>query len=59
MFLACLAKVQSHNDPLSIRQYPEKMEAAVRPVLELAKTYPEGSVMRTFLNSAEKFLKPL
>lgn len=23
MFLACLAKVQSHNDPLSIRQYRE------------------------------------
>jgi transcriptional regulator with XRE-family HTH domain len=39
-------------------RYPEKVKAAVDPVLELAKTYPEGSVMRNFLNSAEKFLKP-
>lgn len=40
------------------KRYPEKVKAAVQPVLELAKTYPEGSQMRNFLNSAEKFLKP-
>jgi transcriptional regulator with XRE-family HTH domain len=36
---------------------PEKLEAAVRPVSELAKTYPEGSVMRHFLNHAENMKK--
>jgi transcriptional regulator with XRE-family HTH domain len=41
-----------------VQRYPEKVKAAVDPVLELAKTYPEGSVMRNFLNSAEGFLKP-
>jgi len=40
------------------KRYPEKVKAAVDPVLELAKTYPEGSVMRNFLNSADNFLKP-
>jgi transcriptional regulator with XRE-family HTH domain len=41
-----------------VQRYPEKVEAAVRPVLELAKTYPDGSMMREFLNSTENFLKP-
>jgi transcriptional regulator with XRE-family HTH domain len=40
------------------QRYPEKVKAAVDPVLELAKTYPEGSMMREFLNSTENFLKP-
>jgi hypothetical protein len=39
-------------------RYPEKVKAAVDPVLELAKTFPEGSGMRNFLNSAGNFLKP-
>jgi transcriptional regulator with XRE-family HTH domain len=39
------------------KRYPQKVKAAVDPVLELAKTYSEGSVMRNFLNSAGKFLK--
>jgi predicted transcriptional regulator len=38
-------------------RYPEKVKAAVDPVLELAKTYPEGSVMRNFLNCAENIKK--
>jgi|SRR5580692_7460183 transcriptional regulator with XRE-family HTH domain len=42
-----------------VRRYPEKLKAAVAPVLELAKTYPEGSVMRNFLNSQENWLKLL
>ena len=51
---------QIHRAMIKIiaERYPEKLEAAVRPVLEEAKKYPEGSVMRNFLNSAEKFLKP-
>lgn len=40
------------------QRYPEKVKAAVDPVLELAKTYPEDSVMRNFLNHAGNFLKP-
>ena len=40
-----------------VQRYPEKVKAAVQPVLELAKTYPEGSVMRNFLNCAENWLK--
>ena len=40
------------------KRNPEKAIAAVQPVLELAKTYPEGSVMRNFLNSAGNILKP-
>jgi transcriptional regulator with XRE-family HTH domain len=39
------------------KRYPEKVKAAVQPVLELAKTYPEGSVMRNFLTSAGNFKK--
>lgn len=39
------------------QRYPEKVKAAVDPVLELAKTYPEGSMMRNFLNHAENFKK--
>jgi transcriptional regulator with XRE-family HTH domain len=39
------------------QRYPEKVKEAVDPVLELAKTYPEGSVMRNFLNSAGNFSK--
>jgi transcriptional regulator with XRE-family HTH domain len=44
---------------LIVQRYPEKLKAAVAPVLELAKTYPEGSVMRNFLNSQENWLKLL
>ena len=40
-----------------VKRNPEKLEAAVRPVLELAKTYPEGSAMRNFLNHAETMKK--
>jgi hypothetical protein len=42
---------------LIVQRYPEKLKAAVAPVLELAKTYPEGSVTRNFLNSQENWLK--
>ena len=41
-----------------VERYPEKVKAAVQPVLELAKTYPEGSKMRNFLNHAGNILKP-
>jgi len=42
-----------------VQRYPEKLKAAVTPVLELAKTYPEGSVMRNLLNSQKNWLKLL
>jgi hypothetical protein len=47
---------------LIVQRYPEKLEAATRPVLEEAMKYPEGSEMRTVLDHAanvKRYLEPL
>jgi transcriptional regulator with XRE-family HTH domain len=39
-------------------RYPEQIKTAVQPMLDEARKYPDGSVMRNFLSSAEGVLKP-